>query len=136
MSLLFGYYFNPYLSIGKMHNRYRAFLMYMRLRFLLLVQTMGDGDMPIAFLVDTCHLSTEEPTMRGGVLQLIDRNIIMNHLVQNGVLYQFFRQVNSNIYTQHKIFIFISPKQALPFAHKSDLTQESLGVAEFDRQGR
>ena len=74
--------------------------------------------------------------MRRSVLQLIDRNVIMNHLMQNRILYQFFRQVNSNIYTQYEIFIFVASEQALPFAYKRHLAQESFCMAEFDGHGR
>ena len=47
--------------------------------------------MTVSFFVDTRHLGTEEFAMSRGIFPLINRDIIMNHLVQNGVLYHLFR---------------------------------------------
>jgi hypothetical protein len=48
----------------------------LRLCFLFLVQMMGNGDMPIAFRIDTRHLCPEKTTVRGGVKELIYSNIM------------------------------------------------------------
>lgn len=55
--------------------------------------------------------------------------------MQDRVLYDFFRQVNSNIDAQHKIFVSVPAEQALPLPHKRHLTQKSFGVTQLNRQG-
>ena len=56
--------------------------------------------------------------------------------MQDRVLYDFFRQVNSNIDAQHKILISITAKQPLPLPHKRHLTEESLSMTQLNRQSR
>ena len=56
--------------------------------------------------------------------------------MQDRVLHHLFRKVNSNIDAQHKILISVPTKQPLPLPHKRHLAEESLGMAELNRQGR
>ena len=60
----------------------------------------------------------------------------MNHLVQDGVLYHFFRQIDLYIDAQHKMLIPERSEQSLPPTHKRHLAQKSLGMAQFNRQRR
>jgi len=50
----------------------------------------------------------------------------MNHLVQDGVLYHFFRHIDPHVDTQHKILISERPEQPLPLPHKRHFAQEAL----------
>lgn len=136
MLLLLGHDLDARLAIGEMDDCDRALFMDAGLCALLLVQTVRDSDMAVPLRIDTRHLRPEKTAMRRCVVQLIDGNIIMDHLVQNRVLYHFFRQVDAHVDTQHKIFIPVAAEPALAFTHKSDLAQEALGMAQFDRQSR
>ena len=136
MFFLIGHDLHAQLSIRKMYDRHRAFLMDRGLRFLRFIEAMGDGNMPMPLFVDTHHFCTKKTTVRRGVFPLIDSDIVMNHLVQDRVLHQVFRQVNPYIDAQHKILISVPAEEALPLAYKRHFSQESFRMTELNRQGR
>ena len=74
----------------------------LRLLALLGREAIGDTDMP-SYGIQTIHLRSEKATMRRAVLQLVDRNIIMNHLMEDDVFYHVLRQVYAGVDTQDKI---------------------------------
>ena len=74
----------------------------LRLLRLLWREAVGDTDMP-ACGIQACHLRSKKATMRRAVLQLVDRNIIMNHLMEDDVFHHVLRQVYAGVDTQDKI---------------------------------
>ena len=107
-----------------------------RLRPLRIRQAVGNSDMTVALGIDACHLMTKEPAMRRSVAELVDGDVIMNHLMEDGVLNEFFRQVNTGIDTQDEVLVAVSGKQALSTSSESHLAEEPLGMAESNRDGR
>ena len=92
--------------------------------------------MVVAFGVDARHLTTEELTMSGGVAELVDRDIIMDHLVKDRVFDEFFRQVDAGIDAKNEIRIGPITKEPFAVLDKSEFAEETLGMGEFDRYRR
>ena len=86
--------------------------------------------------VYSCHFAAEQLSVSTRVSPLIDSDIVMNHLMQNSVIYQLFRQVNPRIDPKGEILIPIAPKEPTFAANKSDLSQETFGIGQFDRDRR
>lgn len=124
------------LSIGETDEGKDTGLVDCRLRPLRIRQAVRNGDMTVALGIDACHLMTKEPAMRRSVAELVDGDVVMNHLMEDGVLNEFFRQVNTGINTQDEVLVAVSGKQALPTTSKSHLAKETFGVAESDGDGR
>ncbi len=53
--------------------------------------------MPVAIGIDARHLTAKEPAVRGCVTKLIDRDIIMDHLMEDGVLDEVFGEVDARV---------------------------------------
>lgn len=92
--------------------------------------------MTVTLGIDTCHLTTEELPMSRCVSPLIDSDIVMNHLMEDGVLNKLFRQVDAGIDTQHEVLVPIPPEETLLAAGESDLAEETFGVRKPDRDRR
>ena len=61
--------------------------------------------MPIAHAVYPLHICSKEFSMRRGVAELVITDIIVNHLVENGVFHHIFRQIDTGIDIQREIRI-------------------------------
>ena len=129
MTFLIGHHFDACLAVCKMHERDGARLMNTGLLLLLFRQTVRDGDMTVSFPVDTLHFATEKRPVRTSVRKLVDGDIIMNHLMQDGIVQQFFRQVDTGIDTEHEVFIAESPEKTLFAAGIGYFAKKSLGMA-------
>ena len=70
--------------------------------------------MSVAFRVDTCHLTAEEVAVRGGVAELVDGDVVMDHLMEDGVFDELFRQVEAGVDTEDEVGI--GPFTEEPFA--------------------
>ena len=77
--------------------------------------------MPVAIGIDARHLAAKEPAVGGGVAKLIDRDIIMDHLMEDGVLDEVFSDRSEE------------PRAA---AGKGHFAEEGARVREFDRDRR
>lgn len=99
-------------------------------------EAIGDADVAIAGCVDACHLGAEETAMCGGVAELTDGNGIVNHLMQNRILYHLFRQIELYIDAQHKMLVPIRAKQPLTPLDIGHLPQEAPGMAQLNGKGR
>ena len=64
---------------------------------LLLGEAVRDGYMSVAIGIDARHLAAEKPAVGGGVAKLIDRDIIMDHLMEDGVLNEVFGEVETRV---------------------------------------
>ena len=123
------------LSVRKMHNGHRTHLMDNCLRALLVRQPMRDRYMP-SLCIDTHHFATEELAVHTRVAPLIDGNIVMNHLMQDSVLDQCLRKINTHIDAEHEVLVPIATEQALFAARKRHFAEKAFRVAEFDWQRR
>lgn len=87
--------------------------------------------MPIAFGVDTRHLAPEEFAVRRGVTELINSNIIMDHLVENGILNKFFGQVKAGVDAQFEVLVFPVSEEPFAMLDISDFAEKSAGIREL-----
>lgn len=103
---------------------------------LLVGEAMGDGDVTVALGVDTRHVLAEEPAVGGGVAKLVDGDEVMDHLMDDGVLDEVFRQINAGIDAENKVLILIAAKQTLLAASEGDFAQKAFGVGQSNRYRR
>ena len=61
--------------------------------------------MTVAFGVDSFHFTAEELAVRGGVAEVVDGNIIVNHLMEDSILDEFFRQIVTGVDAQFEVGI-------------------------------
>lgn len=89
---------------------------------------MGNRDMPSEMLVYVVHHLAKDLSMSTCVLNAVEMDIIMYHLMDNSVLNFIFGQVKTYADTETEIVEFQFAKQFPPFLiHKH--TEEGLGVA-------
>ena len=113
---------------------------FFRIKFekLFFGEAIGDGDMPVAIGIDARHLTAKEPAVRGCVTKLIDRDIIMDHLMEDGVLDEVFGEVDARVDAEDEVLVAKRSKEPRA-AGKSHFAEEGARVREFDRnrwQGR
>lgn len=95
--------------------------------------------MPVAIGVDARHLAAEEPAVRRGVAKLIDRDIIMDHLMEDGVLDEVFGEVDARVDAEDEVLVAKRSKEPRATTSEGHLAEEGASVREFDlnrRQGR
>lgn len=63
------------------------------------VHFVGDGNMSVAFGIYALHFLAEELAVCRSVAEVVDGDEIMDHLMEDGVLDQFFRQVVTGVNT-------------------------------------
>ena len=100
------------------------------------IEPTGDGDVAITVRVDTRHLLAEEYAMCGGVAEVINSNIIVNHLMKNSVLNEFLWQVIPGVDTEGEIGVVPTAKEPFAAFDKGDFAEESTGIGEFDGDRR
>ena len=83
------------------------------LRFFGVREAVGDCDVAVTFGIDTRHLAAEELTVNGGVAELVDSDVIMNHLMEDGVFDESFGKVDTNVDTEDEVFVAVSAEEAL-----------------------
>ena len=67
--------------------------------------------MTIAFGIDAMHLAAEELAVGGSVVELVDGDVIMDHLMEDGILDELFRQVKTGIDTEDEVLISQGSKE-------------------------
>ena len=92
--------------------------------------------MTIALGVDTLHLAAEERAVGGGVSELADGDVVVNHLVQDSVLYDRFGEVDACVDTQHEVRIAVGSEEGGAPSGEGEFAEEAFGVAQPDRYGR
>ena len=92
--------------------------------------------MTVSFGIDPLHLGAEEFAVCRSVTELVDGDVIMDHLMQDRVFDQLFRQVDPGVDTQHEILIAVSAEEPLFAAGKSHFAEKALRVGEFDGDWR
>ncbi len=61
--------------------------------------------MTVAFVVNALHMLAEEAPVGGGVAEVVDSDVIVDHLMEDGVLDEFFGQINAGVDTKNEILI-------------------------------
>ena len=92
--------------------------------------------MSVAIGIDARHLAAEEPAVRGGVAKLIDRDKIMDHLMEDGVLDEVFGEVDARVDAEDEVLVAKRSKEPRAAAGKSHFAEEGAGVREFNRNRR
>ena len=134
--LLFRHDLDAGLPVGKMHDGDDTRLMEGCLGSLGVREAVGDRNMAVAFGVDTLHLTAEELTMGGGVTELVDGDVVMDHLMEDGVLDEGFGQVNAGVDTEDEVFVAEAAKETLLATGESEFAQKAFGVGQFDGDRR
>ena len=98
------------------------------LLFLFGSALMGNRDMPSETQVYVVHHLTKKLTMSARVLNAVEMDIIMYHLMDDSVLHFIFGQVKTYADTETEIVELQFAKQFLPFLIYKH-TEESLGIA-------
>ena len=105
---------------------------------MVLGQFVGDGDVPVACGVNTLHLLAEEAAVSGRIAEMVDGNVIVDHLMEDGILDERFRQVDAGVDTEDKVLMAYGPKEPCAMLDEGYLAEEGAGVRQFDgdrRQG-
>lgn len=61
--------------------------------------------MAVAFVVNALHMLAEEAPVGGGVAEMVESDVIMDHLMENGILHQLFGQIKAGIDTEDEILV-------------------------------
>lgn len=61
--------------------------------------------MAVTFGIDAFHKLTEKAPVGRGVAEVVESDVIMDHLMENGVLDQLFGQIKADIDTEDKILV-------------------------------
>lgn len=128
--------FDAGFAIAEMYNSNHALFVNRRLAALLVGEAVGDGDMTIALCIDTCHVFAEESAVGGGVAELVDSDVIVDHLMENRVLDERFRQVDADVDAEDEVLVAIAAKEALLATRERHLAEEALGMRELNRNRR
>ena len=104
--------------------------------FFGLGEAVGDGDVAVSFGIDTRHLTAEELAVGGGVAELVDGNVVMDHLMEDGVFDEGLGKVDTDVYTEDEVFVTVTAEEALFAAGKGDFAEEAFCMGEFDGDRR
>ena len=61
--------------------------------------------MAVTFGIDAFHKLTEKATVGRGVAEVVESDVIMDHLMENGILHQLFGQINAGVDTEDEILV-------------------------------
>ena len=89
---------------------------------------MGNRDMPSETLVDVVHHLAKDLTMSACVLNAVEMDVIVYHLMDDSILHFVFRQVKTYADTETEIVEFKFAEQLPPLLIYKH-TEEGLGVA-------
>ena len=103
---------------------------------MVLGQFVGDGDVPVAGSVDALHLLTEEAAVGRGIAEVVDGNVIVDHLMEDGILDERFRQVDAGVDTENEVLMAYGSKEPCTMLNKGYFAEEGAGVRQFDRDRR
>lgn len=67
--------------------------------------------MAVTFGIDAFHVLAEETAVGGGVAEVVESDVIVDHLMENGVLDEFFGQVETGIDTEDEILVSNRPEE-------------------------
>ena len=125
---LVGHDFDAYSTIGKTDDGDGAGFMDDSLCALGVGEAVGNGDMAVAFCIDTFHLTAEELAVGGSVMELVDRDVIMNHLMEDSIFDEGFGQVETGVDTENEILVAVFAEETLLAAGEGDFAEEAFCV--------
>ena len=67
--------------------------------------------MAVAFVVNALHMLAEEAAVSRGVAEMVESDVIVDHLMEDGVLDEFFGQVETGIDTEDEILVSNRPEE-------------------------
>lgn len=88
--------------------------------------------MAVTFRIDARHLTAEEPAVRGSVTELVESDVVVNHLMKDGVLDECFRQVDAGVDAEDEVLVSVASKESLLAPDKGEFAEEALGMGELD----
>lgn len=88
--------------------------------------------MAVAFGIYPLHLRAEEFAVGGGVAKLVVGDVIMDHLMEDGVADEVFRKIEAGVDTENEVLVAQGPEEPRAAAGEGDFTKESTGIGEFD----
>ena len=103
---------------------------------LVLGEAIRDGYMAVAFGVDTLHLAAEKAAVSGGITELVDSDVIMDHLMEDGIFDKVFGQVDTGVDTQDVVFVTGRAEEPGAMFGEGEFAKESAGMGELDGDGR
>ncbi len=92
--------------------------------------------MTVAFGVDTLHLLAKKAAVGRGVAELVDGDVIMDHLMEDGVFDEGFGQVNTGIDTEDEVRVMGRAKEPGAMLGEGEFAEESAGMGKLDGNGR
>ena len=67
---------------------------------------------------------------------MVHGDVIMNHLMENRVLQEIFRQVETRVDTEHEVRVPPFAEKPSPMLDECHFTKERTGITELDRNRR
>ena len=61
--------------------------------------------MAVTFVVNALHMLAEEAPVGGGVAEVVDSDVIVDHLMEDGVLDEFFGLIKAGVDAENEILI-------------------------------
>ena len=105
------------------------------LLFLLGSALVSDCDIPSESLVDIVHHLTKDFAMRTCVLDTIEMDVIMYHLMDDSIFHFVFGQIKTSADTKTEIVWLKFAKECLSLLIDKH-SEECLGIAELDSKKR
>ena len=99
-------------------------------------KAVGDGDMAVALGIDTLHLLAKKAAVRRGVAELIDGDVIMDHLMEDGIFDKLFGQVDTGVDTEDEVRVMGRPKEPGTMFGEGEFAKKCAGMGEFDGNKR
>ena len=133
---IIGDNFDACFTVREADNSDDARLMDDRLCALVVRETVRDGDVAVAFGVDTRHLAAEELAVNGGIAELVDGDVIMDHLMEDGIFDEGFGEVDAGVDAEDEVFVAVPTEETLLAAGEGKFTEKAFCVGEFNGDRR
>ena len=86
--------------------------------------------------IDARHFSAEELPVYGCIFPLIESDVVMDHLMNDSILYEFFGEVKARVDAKDEVLISQGSKEPRAPASKCHFSEESASRRKFDRYRR
>ena len=92
--------------------------------------------MSVTFGIDARHFPAEELPVYGCIFPLIESDVVMDHLMNDSILYEFFGEVKARVDAKDEVLISQGSKEPRAPASKCHFSEESASRRKFDRYRR
>ena len=89
--------------------------------------------MAVSFRVDAFHLLPEKAPVGGGITELVDGDVVMDHLMEDSVFDEFFGQVYFDVDTEHKVLVARRAEEPGFMASEGQFAKKRPRMGQFDR---